>query len=74
VNGDNKPDVIVVNEDSNNVGILLNAGNGTFYNQTTYAVHQWPFAVAIVDVNNDNKPDMIAVNAGSDDVSVLIHC
>ena len=30
VNSDNKADIIVANRGSNNVGVLLNTGNGTF--------------------------------------------
>ncbi|CAF4911856.1 unnamed protein product, partial [Rotaria socialis] len=36
VNGDGKLDIIVANYGSNNVGVLLNIGNGSFAAQTTY--------------------------------------
>ncbi|CAF4551177.1 unnamed protein product, partial [Rotaria socialis] len=54
VNSDNKPDIIVANEGSNTVGVLLNNGNGIFLTQTTYATGANPYSVAVVDVNSDN--------------------
>ncbi|CAF4424173.1 unnamed protein product, partial [Adineta steineri] len=74
VNSDYKPDIIVANYGSANVGVLLNAGNGIFNAQTTYTVGNEPYSVAVVDVNNDYKPDIIVANYGSNTVSVLLHC
>ena len=64
VNSDNKPDIIVANYGSNNVGVLLNALNGTFLTQTTYPTgpNSEPSSVAVVDVNSDNKPDIVVAN------------
>jgi hypothetical protein len=74
VNSDSKPDIIVVNYNSDNVGVLLNTGNGTFIAQTNYSTDTNPQGVAVVDVNNDNKPDIIVANAGSSNVGVLLAC
>ncbi|CAF2217707.1 unnamed protein product, partial [Rotaria magnacalcarata] len=71
VNGDGKPDIIVVNYGSSNVGVLLNIGNGTFAAQTTYLTGAGPFEAAAADVNGDNKPDVIVANSGSNNVGVL---
>ncbi|CAF4310005.1 unnamed protein product, partial [Rotaria magnacalcarata] len=65
VNDDGKLDIIVVNYGSNNVGVLLNRGSGTFSPQTTYSTGSGPFYVAAADVNGDGKPDIIVVNSGS---------
>jgi hypothetical protein len=73
VNSDNQPDIVVVNEASNNVNVFLNAGNGTFLNQTTYLTGSSPRTVAVVDVNNDTKPDIIVANYGSTYVSILLN-
>jgi hypothetical protein len=75
VNSDNKPDIVVANEgsNSNNVGVLLNAGNGTFLSQTTYSTGSNPYSVAVVDVNSDNKPDIVVTNYGSSNVGVLLN-
>ncbi|CAF4339943.1 unnamed protein product, partial [Adineta steineri] len=45
VNNDNKSDIIVANYNSNNVGVLLNTGNGTFSAQTAYSVGTNPASV-----------------------------
>ncbi|CAF5204174.1 unnamed protein product, partial [Rotaria magnacalcarata] len=63
VNGDGKPDIIVANYGSNNVGVLLNIGNGMFAAQTTYLTGAGPVEVAAADVNGDGKPDIIVANS-----------
>ncbi|CAF1365461.1 unnamed protein product [Adineta steineri] len=73
VDSDYKPDIVVANSGSANVGVLLNAGNGTFNNQTTYTVGNNPHSVVVVDVNSDYKPDIIVANYGSNTVSVLLN-
>jgi cytolysin (calcineurin-like family phosphatase) len=75
VNSDSKPDIIVANYGSNNVGVLLNTGNGTFIAQTTYSTGSSPTprSVAVVDVNSDSKPDIIVTNYGSNTVGVLLN-
>ncbi|CAF5023435.1 unnamed protein product, partial [Rotaria socialis] len=67
-----KPDIIVANTCVNNVGVLLNAGSGTFSAQTTYSTGGYPWAVAVVDVNSDSKPDIIVANYNDNTVSVLL--
>ena len=75
VNGDNKPDIIVANAGTNNVGVLLNLGNATFTSQTTYSVcgGSWPQSVATADVNSDNKPDIVVANYNTNNVCVLLN-
>ncbi|CAF1223666.1 unnamed protein product, partial [Rotaria magnacalcarata] len=72
VNGDGKPDIIVANYYSNNVGVLLNIGHGTFAAQATYSTGSGPICVAAPDINGDGKPDIIVTNAGSNNVGVLL--
>ncbi len=73
VNSDSKPDIIVTNADSDNVGVLLNTGTGTFAAQTTYETASNPSSVAVVDVNNDRNPDIIVTNYLSSNVTVLLN-
>ncbi|CAF1363042.1 unnamed protein product [Rotaria magnacalcarata] len=77
VNDDGKPDIIVANYGSNNVGVFLNTGNGTFSAQTNYSTGSGsgPYSVVAVDVNGDGQPDIIVANAGSNNIGVLLnHC
>lgn len=74
VNSDSKPDIIVTNADSNNVGVLFSKGNGSFAPQVTYTVGSSPYWVEVVDGNGDNKLDIVVANYGSDSVGVLMHC
>jgi hypothetical protein len=73
VNSDNKPDIVVANWGSYNVGVLLNTGSGAFLSQTTYSTGTNPISVAVVDVNSDNKPDIVVANHNSDNVGVLLN-
>jgi hypothetical protein len=76
VNSDGKPDIIVANYGTNNVGVLLNSGTGTFTAPTTYSTGtgSYPYSVVVVDVNSDSKPDIIVANSGTNNVGVLLHC
>ncbi len=82
VNGDGKPDLVVVNSSSTNfkdssttlVGVLINNGDGTFQSAVTYAVGGYTGGVvAVKDVNGDSLPDLLigvpcqsSQNGGSD--------
>jgi len=74
VNSDSKPDIIVTNYGSINVGVLLNTGNGTFAAQQVYSTGSGPEAVAVVDINSDGKLDIIVTNYLNSTVSVLLAC
>ena len=76
VNSDDILDIVVANEGWNNVGVLLNIGDGTFLSQTTYSTGSdcYPYSVAVGDVNSDNKLDIVVANEGSNNVGVLLHC
>ena len=73
-NGDRKLDIAVGNHDSNNVGILLNKGNGTFpATATTYSSGGTnPRGVAVADFNGDGIPDVAVTNSGSTTVGILL--
>jgi len=77
VNGDGKPDLIVVNFFVNTVSVLLNT---TAPGATTpsFAAPQpftasFPTAVTAADVNGDGKPDLIVANGNVNTVSVLLN-
>ncbi|CAF0818180.1 unnamed protein product [Adineta steineri] len=75
VNGDNKPDLIVGNFKASHVGVLLNAGNGKFHNQTIYStgVDSQPRSVLVVDINCDNLPDIIVANSDEENIGIFLN-
>ncbi len=78
LNGDGKPDLVVANETSNTVSVLLNttapgATTPSFAAKQDFTTGEWPIAVSIRDINGDGKPDLVVANAGSDTVSVLLN-
>jgi predicted nucleotidyltransferase len=72
-NNDNRLDIVVANSGTNNVGIFLSNGTGTFSNQTTYSTYggSQPNSVAVLDFNNDTRLDIAVANYGSNSVGVF---
>ncbi len=78
INGDGKPDLIVANEVSDDVSVLLNttapgAATPSFATQQTFATGGSPYSVTTADINGDGKPDLIVTNYGDATVSVLLN-
>src|SRR5208283_2131795 len=63
-NGDGHPDLVVANQDSDDVSILLGTGTGFFGLQNTFAAGQGPTSVAVGDFNGDGVPDLAVANYG----------
>src|SRR5262249_27553974 len=64
VNGDGRADLAVADSGSNDVAVLLNAGDGTFGPARPYAAGVAPSAVAVGDVNGDGKLDLAVADFG----------
>ena len=78
VNGDGRADLLVANEASDVVSVLLSTGDGTFAPKVDYDTGKNPRSVAIADLNRDDKPDLVVVNSGTkvepgNTVSVLLN-
>ena len=67
-NNDTYMDIVVANFGSNNIGIFLGRGNGTFSNQTTYQTGTNPYSIVVDDFDNDFIPDIIVANYGSNNL------
>ena len=74
LNGDGKPDLVVVNSFPypNTVSVLLGNGHGTFGVKTDFGTGGGPQSVAIGELNNDGRPDLAVANSESNTVSVLL--
>ncbi|CAF2971289.1 unnamed protein product [Rotaria sp. Silwood2] len=74
VDGDADPDVVVTNSGTDNVGVLLNNGDGTFAPQQTFSTGAGskPMSVFVTDVNAAGNPDIVVANSGTDNVGVLL--
>ena len=74
VNGDGQSDLVVTDfSSSNNVGVLLGNGNGTFKKAVSFfSGGSFPVSVAVADVNGDGKTDLVVANSGSKTVGVLL--
>jgi hypothetical protein len=74
VDGDGKPDLVMVNHGSNTVSVLRNtstSGSVSFATKVDFGTGSSPFAVAVTDVDGDGKPDLVVANASSNIISVL---
>ena len=73
-NGDKHADLAVANDSSNDVSVLLGAGDGTFHpaQPKNVGVGNTPHAIVAGFFNADAHPDLATANEGSDNVSVLL--
>jgi hypothetical protein len=75
VNGDGKPDLVVVNycatacgfpPAEGSIGVLLGNGDGTFQNPVTYDTGgQGSISVAIANLKRNGSPDLVVTSCGS---------
>jgi hypothetical protein len=71
-NGDHNTDLVVPNEGTDTVSILLGSRAGSFTAAGTVATGDAPESVAVGDLNGDKNADVAVANAQSDDVSILL--
>ncbi len=77
INGDGRPDLLVGNQTSNNVSVLLNtaapgATTPSFTTQQTFPLAGNASAIAVADMNGDGRLDLLVAN-GAATVSVLLN-
>src|SRR5208282_3535341 len=75
-NGDGRLDIAVANSSTNNVGVLLGNGDGTFQTPRSYDAGDTPYAIRVGDFNGDGKLDIAVTNVSysgaSPSVSILL--
>src|ERR1700691_3539646 len=69
-NRDGHLDIISANDGNNNVGVLLNNGDGTFGAATYYPVGAGSIFANAADINGDDRVDLTAVTGNG--LSVLL--
>ncbi|CAF4731963.1 unnamed protein product, partial [Rotaria sp. Silwood2] len=73
-NNDKCLDIAIANYGTDNIGILLGHGNGSFENMTIYSTGNGsqPLAIALGDVNNDTLLDIVVANSGTDNIGIFL--
>jgi gliding motility-associated-like protein len=76
LDGDGKPDIAVVNQNSNTLSIFRNTstgvGNISFATKVDFTTEQNPLFVSIGDLDDDNKPELaIGYSLGNSVISVF---
>jgi subtilisin-like proprotein convertase family protein len=72
-NNDNKQDVVVTNQISNDISILLGTGTGSFLPQTLVASGgSGPYGIAAGNFNADSNLDFVVTNSGANTVSLFL--
>jgi hypothetical protein len=73
-NKDNYLDIVVANYGTNNIGVLLGFGNGSFEAQQTYSttLDSRPSSIALGDFNNDNRLDIVVANYGTGNIGIFL--
>ena len=75
LNGDGKLDLVVANQISSNVSVLLGTGGGSFGAVTNFTTGIHPAAVAVGEFSGDGNLDIVTANSDSSfnySVSVLL--
>lgn len=75
LDGDGRPDLVVVNRFSNTVSVFqnntTNGGAITFLTNKDFATDNTPNSISIADIDGDGRPDIIIVNLMSNTISIL---
>jgi len=74
LNEDGYMDIVVANSGTDNIGIFMGYGNGTFASQTLYStgLGSRPYSIAVEDFNNDTLLDIVVANYGINSIGVLL--
>ncbi len=74
IDGDGKPDLVVTNDVSNSLSVLLNtssSGSISFASKIDFTTGSDPISVSIGDIDGDGKLDLAIANHSSNSISVL---
>ena len=73
LNGDAHADLVVANQDSDNVSVILGNGTRTLPAHTTYTVGDAPSSLRVASINSDTDAhlDIVVTNRDSDNLELL---
>ena len=74
LNADGNLDIVVANQGSGSIGVLLGYGNGTFSDPTMYSTGTGssPSSVTVGDFNNDGRLDIAVANRDANNIGILL--
>ena len=74
LDNDKKLDIALVNSGTSQLFLLYGNGNGTFGNETTYALGYgyYPYSIVVKDLNEDNWLDIVIACYGANHVEIFI--
>ena len=72
-NNDNRLDIAITNDGTNNIAVLFGDGNGSFGGLVTYRTgyDTQPCAIAVGDYNKDNEMGIVITECGSNNIGVV---
>jgi FG-GAP-like repeat len=73
VNGDTHPDLVTVNEDHHDMGVMLSDGAGSFGWPQYFATGRLPVSLALADFDDDGNTDLACADPDSNTLTVLIN-
>jgi hypothetical protein len=73
-NNDGRLDITVANSGTDNIGVFLGYGDGTFSSMVPYSAGSGsqPRSVTVGDFNGDNLSDIVVANQGIDNIGVFL--
>ncbi|CAF1144312.1 unnamed protein product [Rotaria sordida] len=73
-NNDGQLDIVVISSATNDIGILLGYGNGSFTTSRRYSTGNGsgPIAIILTDINNDGEIDIVVANAAANNIGILL--
>jgi len=69
---DDHDDMVIANANHNDIGIMINQGDGTFAEGDTMLIGGWPNCVILEDFNEDGELDVVTANFYGNNVTIVL--